>query len=219
MGSRANCWRLPGRHVSRSPIPTVPSCMSGCCVRRRRMVSGASGGLGVSQSTQAVQRSGTATASATWARSPSGDLAAELRPALPNSICFRACKRSVASTILQGKRQIRVTTVKCRKIPAWAASEVIAMALDPGRSPDLALSASVPPAVPEEARGMVAVPAHPGAPGSGELFLEARKLPDDRRVLPVFSTVGKLWGRTGPGAAVGDAAAGAGEPVGHRGRD
>jgi hypothetical protein len=39
---------------------------------------------------------------------------------------------------------------------------------------------------------MVTVPAHPGAPGSGELFLEARKLPGNRRVLPVFSTVGKL---------------------------
>lgn len=39
---------------------------------------------------------------------------------------------------------------------------------------------------------MVAVPAHPGAAGSGELFLEARRLPGDERVLPVFSTVRKL---------------------------
>jgi len=39
---------------------------------------------------------------------------------------------------------------------------------------------------------MVAAPAHPGAPGSGEFFLEARQLPGNRRVLPVFSTVGKL---------------------------
>jgi hypothetical protein len=39
---------------------------------------------------------------------------------------------------------------------------------------------------------MVTAPAHPGAPGSGEFFLEARLLPGDRRVLPVFSTVSKL---------------------------
>jgi hypothetical protein len=84
------------------------------------------------------------------------------------------------------------TTVERRKIPAWAGSEVIAVALDSGRKPDLALSVSLPPTVPEGARGMVTVPAHPGAPGSGELFLEARKLPGNRRVLPVFSTVGKL---------------------------
>jgi hypothetical protein len=41
-------------------------------------------------------------------------------------------------------------------------------------------------------RDMVAAPAHPGAPGSGEFFLEARRLSGDRRVLPVFSTVAKL---------------------------
>ena len=40
--------------------------------------------------------------------------------------------------------------------------------------------------------GAVAVPAHPGAPGSGRLFLEARESPDVGKVLPVFSTVGRL---------------------------
>jgi hypothetical protein len=40
--------------------------------------------------------------------------------------------------------------------------------------------------------GVVAVPAHPGAPGSGRLFLEARESPDVGKVLPVFSTVGRL---------------------------
>lgn len=34
----------------------------------------------------------------------------------------------------------------------------------------------------------VAVPARPGAPGAGEVLLEARDLPDGK-VLPVFSTV------------------------------
>jgi hypothetical protein len=44
---------------------------------------------------------------------------------------------------------------------------------------------------------MVVTPAHPGAPGSGEFFLEARQLAGNRRVLPVFSTVGKLVGALG----------------------
>jgi hypothetical protein len=44
----------------------------------------------------------------------------------------------------------------------------------------------------EGAPEMVAAPAHPGMPGSGEFFLEARQLPGNRRVLPVFSSVGKL---------------------------
>lgn len=66
------------------------------------------------------------------------------------------------------------------------------MALGSGRNADLALSSSLSPAVPEGAPEMVTAPAHPGAPGSGGLFLEARRLPGDRRVLPVFSTVGKL---------------------------
>lgn len=37
----------------------------------------------------------------------------------------------------------------------------------------------------------VAVPARPGAPGTGELLLEARDLPDGK-ALPVFSTVRAL---------------------------
>ena len=45
---------------------------------------------------------------------------------------------------------------------------------------------------------LVAAPAHPAAPGSGELFLEARRLPGYGRVLPVFSTVGRLVAALGP---------------------
>jgi alkylhydroperoxidase family enzyme len=40
--------------------------------------------------------------------------------------------------------------------------------------------------------GMVAVPAHPGPPGSGRLILEAREAPGLGQVLPVFSSVGRL---------------------------
>ena len=46
--------------------------------------------------------------------------------------------------------------------------------------------------------GLVAVPAHPGGPGSGRLFLEARESPRSGRVLPVFSTVGRLVAALGP---------------------
>jgi hypothetical protein len=46
--------------------------------------------------------------------------------------------------------------------------------------------------------GLVAVPAHPGGPGSGRLFLEARDSPHGGRVLPVFSTVGRLVAALGP---------------------
>jgi hypothetical protein len=42
----------------------------------------------------------------------------------------------------------------------------------------------------------VAVPARPGAPGTDELLLEARDLPDGR-VLPVFSTVRALVAQLG----------------------
>jgi hypothetical protein len=73
-----------------------------------------------------------------------------------------------------------------------AGSEVIGVALGSGRNADLALSSSLSPAVPKGAPEMVTAPAHPGVPGSGELFLEARQLSGNRRVLPVFSTVGKL---------------------------
>ena len=66
------------------------------------------------------------------------------------------------------------------------------MAIGSGRDADLALAFPSSPAVPERAPEMVAAPAHPGAPGGGEFFLEARQLPGNRRVLPVFSTVGKL---------------------------
>jgi hypothetical protein len=70
--------------------------------------------------------------------------------------------------------------------------EVIGMAMDSDRNPDLALSFSLPAAVPEGTPEMVVAPAHPGSPRSGELFIEARKLPGNGRVLPVFSTVSKL---------------------------
>ena len=46
--------------------------------------------------------------------------------------------------------------------------------------------------------GLVAVPAHPGGPGSGRMFLEARESPRSGRVLPVFSTVGRLVAALGP---------------------
>lgn len=39
---------------------------------------------------------------------------------------------------------------------------------------------------------MVAVPARPGGAGRAELILEARVVPGGGRVLPVFSSVGKL---------------------------
>ena len=45
--------------------------------------------------------------------------------------------------------------------------------------------------------GMIAAPARPGPPGSGELILEARVVPGGGRVLPVFSSVGKLAGALG----------------------
>jgi hypothetical protein len=66
-------------------------------------------------------------------------------------------------------------------------------------------SASLPSAVAGEAPEMVAVPAHPGTPGSGELFLEVRQVPGVGRVLPVFSTVGRLvdaMGQLQPWAAL-----------------
>jgi hypothetical protein len=44
---------------------------------------------------------------------------------------------------------------------------------------------------------MIAAPARPGAPGSGELTLEARVVQGGGRVLPVFSSVGKLVGALG----------------------
>jgi hypothetical protein len=53
-------------------------------------------------------------------------------------------------------------------------------------------AASLPPTVAGEVAEVVAVPAHPGAARSGELYLEVRQLPDASRVLPVFSTVRKL---------------------------
>jgi hypothetical protein len=46
--------------------------------------------------------------------------------------------------------------------------------------------------------GMVAVPAHPGPPGSGRLSLEARETPDLGQVLPAFSSVGQLVAVLGP---------------------
>ena len=52
--------------------------------------------------------------------------------------------------------------------------------------------APLPPATADADLEIVTAPAHPGSPGSGELFLEARRLPDNRGVLPVFSTVAKL---------------------------
>ncbi len=45
---------------------------------------------------------------------------------------------------------------------------------------------------------MVAVPTHPGVPGSGRLILEARESPQSGKVLPVFSTVGRLVAALGP---------------------
>lgn len=56
------------------------------------------------------------------------------------------------------------------------------------------------PASPDEAGlpGVVAVPAHPSAPGSGRLFLEARETPGLGRVLPVFSSVRRLVAALGP---------------------
>lgn len=66
------------------------------------------------------------------------------------------------------------------------------MAAGSYNDPSYVLSSSLLPPTPGEAPDIVAVPAHPGAPGSGELFMEARRLPGNRKVLPVFSTVGKL---------------------------
>lgn len=70
-------------------------------------------------------------------------------------------------------------------------------------APGHAWAVSPPPAVNADAAAgrpagdgrapeMVAAPAHPGVPGSDELLLEARPLPGHGKVLPVFSTVGKL---------------------------
>jgi hypothetical protein len=72
-------------------------------------------------------------------------------------------------------------------------NEVVGVAAFSSGDPrDVIGGAPLPAAMADGALEIVAVPAHPGSPASGEFFLEARRLPGNRSVLPVFSTVGKL---------------------------